>query len=38
MVDIADGVIAFWDGKSKGTKNTIELSKQKNIPVKIVYY
>jgi hypothetical protein len=28
MVKYADGVIAVWDGKSKGTANTIELAKQ----------
>ncbi len=36
MVDLADGLIAFWDGKSKGTKSTIDFAKRKGIKVKIV--
>lgn len=31
-------VVAFWDGKSKGTENMINISKKANIEVKIVYY
>ena len=26
IVNYADGVIAFWDGTSRGTKNTIDLA------------
>jgi hypothetical protein len=33
MVDLADVVIAVWDGESKGTENTIKLGHEKNIPV-----
>ena len=36
MVKIADGIIAFWDGKSKGTKHTINFCKQYNKPCKVV--
>lgn len=28
MADVADATIAIWDGKSSGTRNMIELSKQ----------
>ena len=38
MVDIASAAICFWDGQSKGTKHTIDLCKEKNIPIKIVKY
>jgi hypothetical protein len=31
-------VIAFWDGKSKGTAHAIELAKKQNKPVTIVYF
>jgi hypothetical protein len=31
MANYADALIAFWDGKSKGTKNMIELTKQNNL-------
>ena len=33
MVDNADGLIALWDGVSRGTPHTIRLAKQKGIPV-----
>lgn len=38
IVEYADIVIAFWNGKSKGTKNTIETAKKlgKSITVHIV--
>lgn len=29
-------IIVFWDGKSKGTKNMIEIAQKENIDVKIV--
>ena len=38
MVDKATAIICFWDGHSKGTKNTIELAKKTKKILKIVYY
>jgi len=38
MADYADGLIAFWDGKSKGTKSMIDLAKNKGIEIRIVKY
>lgn len=38
MADYADALIAFWDGKSKGTKNMIENAKKRNLIVKIIKY
>lgn len=38
MVEVADRVIAFWDGQSKGTAHTIELAQSRNIPVYVVKY
>ena len=38
MGAIADGLIAFWDGKSKGTKHMIDVMKEFNKPVRIVKY
>lgn len=32
------GCVVFWDGKSKGTKNDIELSEKYNIPLRIVEF
>ena len=35
MLEIANAVIALWDGKSKGTENTIELAHEKGIPAAV---
>lgn len=32
------GCVVFWDGKSKGTKNDIELAEKYNIPLRIVEF
>ena len=36
IVDDSDMMIFFWDGKSRGTKDTIEKAKNKGIPIRIV--
>ena len=36
--DNADDIIAFWDGKSKGTAKMVEIAKKKGIPVRVVRY
>ncbi|MBC8266293.1 MAG: DUF2493 domain-containing protein [Flavobacteriales bacterium] len=36
MAEYADMLIAFWDGKSKGTANMISLAKKANIQVNII--
>ena len=33
MAENADGLIAVWDGKSRGTKNMIEVAKRFKLPV-----
>lgn len=39
MADIADGLLAFWDGTSNGTWNMITLmSSKENVKVFVVYY
>ena len=38
MANYADALIAFWDGKSRGTKNMIQLAKSRRLKVKICYY
>lgn len=30
IVSASDGIVAFWDGESKGTKNSIDLADTKN--------
>ncbi|RXP52466.1 DUF2493 domain-containing protein [Lutibacter sp. HS1-25] len=36
MANYADALIAFWDGKSKGTLNMINLAEQNNLKVIIM--
>jgi predicted Rossmann fold nucleotide-binding protein DprA/Smf involved in DNA uptake len=36
IIESSDSVIAFWDGASRGTKNSIDLSKKNNKPIIIV--
>ena len=38
MAENADALVAFWDGKSRGTANMIELAKQFQLKVRIVRY
>ena len=38
MAEIADALIAFWDGASRGTKNMIDTAKSKGLKVAIVRY
>lgn len=38
MAEYADGLIAFWDGKSKGTKNMIKAMKFQKKPYKVYNY
>lgn len=38
MADNADALIAFWDGKSSGTKHMIETAQRKHIDVHVEMY
>lgn len=38
MAKYADALIAFWDGKSTGTKNMIELAKEYNLVYRVIEY
>jgi hypothetical protein len=38
MASYAHALIAFWDGKSRGTNNMIQLAKQKGLRVKVVLF
>jgi hypothetical protein len=37
MAKHANGLIAFWDGKSKGTKNMIEIAKKYNLRLWLIH-
>lgn len=34
----ADEIVAFWDGKSKGTQNSINLAKEKGIKIHLITF
>lgn len=36
MLEVADTVIAFWDGRSKGTAHMIKESMKRNIPLVVI--
>jgi ABC-type enterochelin transport system substrate-binding protein len=38
MAEYADGLIAFWDGKSKGTKHMIDIATNKGLKVRVIRY
>jgi len=38
IVEECDLLIAFWDGTSRGTKNSIDAAKSLNKPFKVVLY
>lgn len=38
MGDIANGLIAFWDGESHGTKHMIEYARSKEVDVNVFSY
>jgi len=38
MAAQADALVAFWDGKSRGTKHMIDMSTQKGLMVRVIKY
>ena len=38
MGDFADGLLAFWDGKSRGTQGMIQYMRKLEKPVRVVHY
>lgn len=36
MADNADALIAFWDGRSRGTKNMIETARAKGLAIRVI--
>ena len=38
MAEVADALIAFWDGESKGTKHMIDIMTNKGLPTKVINY
>ncbi len=38
MANIADALVVFWDGRSKGTYHMIKLAQERKLKIKIVKY
>lgn len=38
MVNYGDVLVAFWDGKSKGTRHIINYAKKKGLKVYVIFY
>lgn len=38
MAEVADALIAFWDGRSHGTEHMIDLARKHELQVRVVYY
>ncbi len=38
MAKYADALIAFWDGKSRGTKHMIDLANRYKLKLKVVFF
>lgn len=38
MAEYADGLIAFHDGISKGTKHMIDLAKERNLKIRVINF
>ena len=38
MAENADALIAFCDGKSKGTKHMIDIATERNLPIRVIRY
>lgn len=38
MAEIADALIAFWDGNSRGTANMISLARSRGLNVNVIRY
>lgn len=38
MADYPDALIAFWDGKSRGTKHMIDIAKEKGLKIRVIRF
>ena len=38
IVEYSDQIIAFWDGESRGTKNTIDIAEKQDKPITIIRF
>ncbi len=38
MANNATHLVCFWDGKSRGTKNMIDIAKKRGLPTRVILY
>jgi len=38
MAEAADALVAFWDGKSSGTKHMIDIARAKGLDIRVKHY
>lgn len=38
MAKFGDALVAFWDGKSKGTRHMINLAKEEALMIRVIHY
>lgn len=38
MAEVADAVVVFWDGESRGSKHMIDIARRKKLPVIVCLY
>ena len=38
MAEVADVLVAFWDGSSRGTKHMIDIAGERGLPARVVRY
>jgi hypothetical protein len=38
MLNYSDALVAFWDGKSRGTAHMIKIAREKGLPTRVVRY
>jgi hypothetical protein len=38
MAEVADAVVVFWDGESRGTKMMIDIAKDYDLSLRVIKY
>ncbi|HEY0751367.1 MAG TPA: DUF2493 domain-containing protein [Chitinophagaceae bacterium] len=38
MAQLADAVVVFWDGESKGSKHMIDIATEMELPLRVIHY
>lgn len=38
MLNVTDGIVCFWDGKSRGTNHMISITQSRRKPLRVIHY